>query len=239
MKKYIIIICIALLGLGSCVVGDGSEKSDRDYSSRMLAEQVVYTLSPVTMYPQFAIYAEALFAERQTEAEFVKELYFKDANIFVDEGKVIFLIGTNYYDQYELRTDGKSLAEGGVWQLVKVNGTANTTSLASISGSEGEEDCFRFNYNRLPYRYYYSNDACSVSTDIEYLIGEESVTLEVRGEGHIGENDEYRTVFDIYDEYPLLYEKRANEEGSYLGGQVDIVYEDLKTKKTKSLTMNL
>ncbi len=238
MKKYII-ICIALLGLGSCVVGDGDEKMDKDYSSRMLANQVVLTLSPVTMYPQFAIYAEALFSGRQAEADILKELYFKDANIFVDGDEVIFLIGANYYNLYELRTDGKLLAEGGAWQLVEVYGTSNIDSLVSIEGIEGEDGCFRFRYNKLPYRYYYSNDDCSVSTDIEYVVGEESVVLEVRGEGEIGDKYGYVTRFQIYNDYPLLYEKHINEEGSYRSGQIDVEYDDFIYKRTKSLTINL
>lgn len=238
MKKYIIMAIISLMGLGSCVVGGGDIRSMRDYGKSTLAEQVVNAVVPIVQYYQFAIYGELLLSGAQTEAEFIKNTYFPGARIFEEGTTIVLLVGKDRYTQYELRTDGELLSEGGLWQLVQIPGAGATETLGTIEGIVGESRRFKFGYDDFPHRYYYDYASCDISADIEYVIDldKESVALEITGGGVIGEKGEFETAFEIDADQPLLYVRLADSAG-YVGGKISALYTDFEYKNTKSVVV--
>ncbi len=230
MKKYIIVVFAALVGFSSCEIESGTNRTP-NLAQKMIAEQVVESIYPITAYTRFVIYTDALLSGNDDRAKFIKSYSLSAADIVVEDSKIVFTIGNSTHsDKYTLTTDGKLLSEGGVWKI----STAYRPEVV-FRGIEGVSDCYEINHAQDLYSYFPAESLveATLSYDVDVDMGR--ITVSVNGNGQIEEEDSFKTKFDIKEDNPLLYTLYYSYEGIYTSGVIDVLYRDLVTNKEREI----
>lgn len=194
MKRYIFAAILALLSLSSCVVEEGYTP-DKDNSARVLyneAKDILHQYAIV--YTEHIIYADALLRGDAEVADIIKSEFFDNCHseILADGVKTTHSTGGYVI----VKTGGKSLAEGGEWQLFFND---DTQASYTCTGIVGQEQCFAVNR---------SHGGESVDVLVSYKPTEDNdIFISISGEGH-QTTDRYALDFSINEDTPLVYRPR-------------------------------
>ena len=117
MIRYIFAALAALFGLTSCIVDDGYRPS-KDNSSRVIYNQTTnYIYNNCTESAAYIIYADALLRGDTAVVDVLKGMFFGNYTATIDGNDVVITPQNSTYYYYIVKTDGKPLAEGGVWSV--------------------------------------------------------------------------------------------------------------------------
>ena len=131
MKRYILVAIVAMLGLTSCVIGSGYTPNE-DAAARTLynrANDMLYMHA--IAYAPYMIYADALLREDAEAVEILKTEEFSQytAEILEDGVRLAHVNGST-----KVKTGGKRLEEGSVWQLFFYDNDYASYTCTGIAG---------------------------------------------------------------------------------------------------------
>ena len=108
MKKAIFFAIVALLSFSSCKLDNGGYPIP-DNGNVLLWRKVSSNIGQVDIYTRFFICADAVLYMDEDTQNLVKELWFNNHDITLEDGKVVFVEKNNKYSQvkYIVVTDGK------------------------------------------------------------------------------------------------------------------------------------
>lgn len=230
MKRYIIIVFVALVGLSSCEIEEGTNRTP-NLAKKIIARQVVEALYPINAYTRFVIYADALLAGDEDRVKFIKSYSLSAADIVVEESNIVFTIkDRNSSYEYTLTTDGKILSEGGVWTIY-----ASYYPRATFIGVEGVSDCYKVNCTQEFWPFPPADSAIEATLNYNVDINTGHIMVSADVDGRIEEENSYQTKFKTEKDCPLVYTLYHSYDGIYTSGEVDILYRDLVTNKERSV----
>ncbi len=216
MRRYIIAI-LALLCLSSCKLEQGTSPDARR-SDRLMYEQVITSIDDIVGCYKYIIYTEAVMGGYLTEAEAIKKSVLSQLIISIEPGVVIFNGSDNKFS-YKVTTDGKSLAEGGEWQLDYTSQTQRSFTY-NYKGIEGGNHAFKYNIVRG-------------NTTINFVatpaVSEYNASHYISGQGTIRTEDS-ELVFKVQQDAPLLFHLTGYYPKS---GVLDMTYTNHKTLTTR------
>ena len=216
MRRYVIAI-LALLCLSSCRLEQGISPDARR-SDRLMYEQVITSIDDIVGCYKYIIYTEAVMGGYLTEAEAIKNSGMGNLIISIEPGAVIFNGSNNKYS-FKVTTDGKSLAEGGEWQLDYTSQTQRSFTY-NYKGIEGGNHAFKYNITR---------GNTTVNFVATPTVTEHNANQYISGQGTIRTED-YELVFKIQDDAPMLYRFTGTNPVS---GVLEMTYTNHKSQTTR------
>ena len=190
MKRYILAALVALLGLSSCVIESGNTPAED-----AAAKRLYYTASNMLELHAIAhcpniIYADALIREDAAAIEILKKDEFNNYTTEIGEDgvKIIHVNGT-----MTVKTGGKALEEGGVWQLFFYD---NTYPTYTCTGIVGQQRAFTVMSTK-------SDESVNVS--VSYRVAEDNnIFISFSGEG-LEDTKSYSLRFTINEDDPIVF----------------------------------
>lgn len=233
MKKAIFFAIVALLSFSSCKLDNGGYPIPNN-GNVLLWRKVSSNIGQVDIYTRFFICADAVLYMDENTQNLVKQLWFNNYDITLEDGKVVFVEKNNKYSQvkYTVVTDGKKLSEGGVWR-VDLDNIVTTTkhTLAEVTGAVGKEGVY---IHPIKEESYEENRDFVTTVGYNINIEEQKVyfTYDSRGEINCKRNT-YNIKFRTDAVYPLT----ITSDGYYMSGRVHIEYKDNITNKERKTTV--
>lgn len=219
MKRYILVALVAMLGITSCKIESGYTPKEHD-GARVLfnhANNMLYThalaLSP------YIIYADALLREDADAVEILKAEEFSQytAEILEDGVRLAHVNGST-----KVKTGGKRLEEGGVWQLYFYD---NDYASYTCTGIAGQQRSFTV---------ISSKDNDSVNVGVSYRVTEDKkIQIFFTGQGK-SETKSYTLHFSIKEDDPIIF--RYHNLYSPIFGTMYIDYHDNNSGKKLSVS---
>ena len=190
MKRYILVAIVALLGLTSCVIESGNTPAEDAAAKRLYyTASNMLELHAIAHCPKI-IYADALIREDAAAIEILKKDEFNNYTTEIGEDgvKIIHANGT-----MTVKTGGKALEEGGVWQLFFYD---NTYPTYTCTGVVGQQRAFTVMSTK-------SDESVNVS--VSYRVAEDNnIFISFSGSG-LKDNDDYSLSFSIDEQSPITY----------------------------------
>lgn len=153
-----------------------------------------------------------------TEAQMIQNNALSHLIISIEPGVVIFNGSDNTF-AYKVITDGKTLAEGGEWQLVYDSKNQRSFTY-SYTGIEGGNHAFKYNIVR---------GNTTVNFVATPAVSEYNASHYISGQGAI-RTEEYELIFKIQQDAPLLFHLTGYYPKS---GVLDMTYTNHKTLTTR------
>lgn len=219
MKRYILVAIVAMLGLTSCVIGSGYTPNE-DAAARTLynrANDMLYMHA--IAYAPYMIYADALLREDAEAVEILKTEEFSQytAEILEDGVRLAHVNGST-----KVKTGGKRLEEGSVWQLFFYD---NDYASYTCTGIAGQQRSFTV---------ISSNENDSVNITVSYRVTEDkNIFITLVGEG-LRDMKDYTLRFNIKEEDPIIF--RHPNLYRPIFGTMYIDYHDINRGKKLSVS---
>ena len=153
-----------------------------------------------------------------TEAQMIQNNALSHLIISIEPGVVIFNGSDNTF-AYKVITDGKTLAEGGEWQLVYDSKNQRSFTY-SYTGIEGGNHAFKYNITR---------GNTTVNFVATPTVTEHNANQYISGQGTIRTED-YELIFKIQDDAPMLYRFTGTNPVS---GVLEMTYTNHKSQTTR------
>lgn len=222
MRRYIIAI-LALLCLCSCRLEQGTSPNSHR-ADWLMYEQVVESTSRIVDYSRYILYTEATMCGYIDEAQAIKNSVLSHLIISIEPGVVVFNGSDNSFS-YKVITDGKTLAEGGEWQLVYDSKNQRSFTY-SYTGIEGGNHAFKYKIVRgNTTADFVVTPTLTEHTGCQYITGQGSIRTE-----------EYELIFKIQQNAPLFYRLISWEPES---GVLDMTYTNHKTLTTRHVVYDI
>ncbi len=219
MKKYILVALVALLGLTSCVIESGYTPKE-DAAARTLYNRANDMLfMHAIAYAPYMIYADALLREDAEAVEILKAEEFSQftAEILEDGVRLAHVNGST-----KVKTGGKRLEEGGVWQLFFYD---NDYASYTCTGIAGQQRSFTV---------ISSNENDSVNMTVSYRVTEDkNIFITLVGEG-LRDMKDYTLRFNIKEEDPIIFRHKNLYRPIF--GTMYIDYQDNNSGKKLSVS---
>lgn len=199
MKRYIFAALVALFSLTSCIVDDGYRPS-KDNSSRVIYNQTTnYIYNNCTESAAYIIYADALLRGDTAVVDVLKGLFFGNYTATIDGNDVVITPQNSKYYYYTVKTDGKPLAEGGVWSVVYHGYSTNPQN--TCTGIVGENCAFT-----AQCEYTDMFDSKVFNHTLRYAITEDnSLAITLAGSGKLRDVNNYTIEYQIDAQNPFVY----------------------------------
>ena len=214
MRRYIIAI-LALLCLCSCRLEQATRPKRADF---LMYKQVVESINNIVHYYQYILYTDAIMCGNITEAQMIQNNALSHLIISIEPGVVIFNGSDNTF-AYKVITDGKTLAEGGEWQLVYDSKNQRSFTY-SYTGIEGGNHAFKYNIVR---------GNTTVNFVATPAVSEYNASHYISGQGAIRTEDS-ELVFKVQDDAPMLYHLTNPHP---ISGVLEMTYTNHKTLTTR------
>ena len=232
MKRYFILVLVALISLSGCKFSDGTEIDPNGGKRTIWINTYANLLESINgISGRVVIYAaSALSADKELQT-LIEESYFKGKyskyGVEVSGNSVVI---TTDVGKTKVITDGKSFADGGVWQMYSISTTSTGESVdipKVICYGAGEN---RFTYSRTVKS---GDKTTTVETEVSYTKADGKVSLTIIGTGcEAGEN--YTIDFSSQLPNPIVFTNDLLD-----CGEVDIVYTDLENKTNRSFSVKV
>lgn len=219
MKRYILVAILALLGLTSCVIESGYTPKE-DAAARTLynrANDMLYMHA--IAYAPYMIYADALLRDDAEAIDILKrDLYDNYFTEILEDG--VKIIHINGY--VKIKTGGKRLEEGGVWQLYFYD---NDYVAYTCTGVVGQQRSFTVMS---------TNENDSVNINVSYRVTEDkNIFITLVGEG-LRDMKDYTLRFNIKEEDPIIFRHKNLYRPIF--GTMYIDYQDNNSGKKLSVS---
>ena len=219
MKRYILVALVAMLGITSCVIESGYTPNE-DAAARTLYNRAndMLFMHAIAHCPKI-IYADALIREDAAAIEILKKDEFDNYTTEIGEDgvKIIHVNGT-----MTVKTGGKRLEEGGVWQLYFYD---NDYASYTCTGIAGQQRSFTV---------ISSNENDSVNITVSYRVTEDkNIFITLVGEG-LRDMKDYTLRFKIKEEDPIIF--RHPNLYRPIFGTMYIDYHDINRGKKLSVS---
>ena len=226
MRRYIFAALVAIFTLTSCVVEDGY-KPNKDNSSKLIYQHTTsFIYNKCTEYAVYVIYADALLRGDAATADVVKELFFSDYTATINGNDVVITPQTSTYYYFTVKTDGKPLAEGGVWSVYY---NLAREPRITCTGIVGENGAFSV---QSEYSDYF--DTLIIDHTLRYVIdAENTLAITVTGSGEFRDAFNYTIEYQIDAQNPLVY--KGDNLSNPAAGTINIDYLDENTGYSKSV----
>lgn len=222
MRRYIIAI-LAILCLCSCKLEQGSKPNPKR-AGRLMYEQVTKSTSDIVHYYPYILYTDAIMCGNITEAQMIQNNALSHLIISIEPGVVIFNSSDNTF-AYKVITDGKTLAEGGEWQLIYDSKNQRSFTY-SYTGIEGGNHAFKYNIVR---------GNTTVNFVVTPALTEYSANVYISGNGVI-RTDTYEVVFKVQEDAPLYYRPDLRNPQR---GVLDMTYTNYETNTIRHATYDI
>ena len=226
MRRYIFAALMALVGLTSCVVDDGY-KPNKDNSSKLIYQHTTnFIYNNCTESVAYVIYADALLRGDAATADVVKGLFFSNYTATINGNDVVITPQTSTYYYFTVKTDGKPLAEGGVWSVYY---NLAREPRITCTGIVGENGAFSV---QSEYSDYF--DTLIIDHTLRYVIdAENTLAITVAGSGELRDAFNYTIEYQIDAQNPLVY--KGDNLSNPVAGTISIDYLDENTGYSKSV----
>ena len=219
MKRYILVALVAMLGITSCVIESGYTPAE-DAAARTLYNRANDMLfMHAIAYAPYMIYADALLREDAEAVEILKTEEFSQytAEILEDGVRLAHVNGST-----KVKTGGKRLEEGGVWQLYFYD---NDYASYTCTGIAGQQRSFTV---------ISSNENDSVNITVSYRVTEDkNIFITLVGEG-LRDMKDYTLRFNIKEEDPIIFRHKNLYRPIF--GTMQIDYHDINRGKKLSVS---
>ena len=219
MKRYILVALVAMLGITSCVIESGYTPNE-DAAARTLYNRANDMLfMHAIAYAPYMIYADALLREDAEAVEILKTEEFSQytAEILEDGVRLAHVNGST-----KVKTGGKRLEEGGVWQLYFYD---NDYASYTCTGIAGQQRSFTV---------ISSNENDSVNITVSYRVTEDkNIFITLVGEG-LRDMKDYTLRFNIKEEDPIIFRHKNLYRPIF--GTMQIDYHDINRGKKLSVS---
>ena len=226
MKRYIFAALVAIFTLTSCVVEDGYKPS-KDNSSKLIYQQTTnFIYNNCTESVSYVIYADALLRGDAATADVVKGLFFSNYTATINGNDVVITPQTSTYYYFTVKTDGKPLAEGGVWSVYY---NLAREPRITCTGIVGENGAFSV---QSEYSDYF--DTLIINHTLRYVIdAENTLAITLVGSGKLRDVNNYTIEYQIDAQNPLVY--KGDNILNPAAGTISIDYLDENTGYSKSV----
>lgn len=226
MKRYIFAALVAIFTLTSCVVEDGYKPS-KDNSSKLIYQQTTnFIYNNCTESVAYVIYADALLRGDAATTDVVKGLFFSNYTATINGNDVVITPQTSTYYYFTVKTDGKPLAEGGVWSVYY---NLAREPRITCTGIVGENGAFSV---QSEYSDYF--DTLIINHTLRYVIdAENTLAITVAGSGELRDAFNYTIEYQIDAQNPLVY--KGDNLLNPTAGTISIDYLDENTGYSKSV----
>lgn len=224
MKKYIIWLLVVLCTFTACRVDSGTTPQHNE-GNNMLWNEVELYINQMRRSVNYAICAECFLQGEEDKLAFMCRKFFQDDMVVTADGQRIYFGSKNdsYRDYFD--TDGKSLAEGGVWQLRREyrGNDVDTDCYVTVTGSATIAGRFEVTQSSRDEHTLYQDIGSSKSVvDFEVLPQSSICNAKITTQGSIrGERDDFNIEYRSAPETYMQYENAVLRKGT-----VDIIYTD-------------
>lgn len=219
MKKYILVAILALLGLTSCVIESGYTPKEDDAAKTLYNRANDMLYMHAIAYAPYMIYADALLRDDAEAIDILKrDLYDNYFTEILEDG--VKIIHINGY--VKIKTGGKRLEEGGVWQLYFYD---NDYVAYTCTGVVGQQRSFTVMS---------TNENDSVNINVSYRVTEgKDIQITFTGDGQRDMKD-YTLRFNIKEEDPIIFRHKNLYRPIF--GTMYIDYQDSNSGKKLSVS---
>ena len=233
MKRYIIVL-VALLSLTACKISDGHHP-DKNEVDRLLYNRASSVLSEVNLLSSFAIYAEIYMSKDESAMRLANTVLFKDYYITeIEDGLLFQMINKDgvIYNSYKLKTDGKKLSEGVVWELTTL-GRYNQLSAQYATRADSDGGFYIEKVDAKPLYSYGERDKVTYHFDFKHNVSIEKLAVVSNISGLCSlKGSGYTLDFTIQSGAPAEVLNCSRLER----GVVDIKYKDLVLNTEETTT---
>ena len=168
------------------------------------------------------------------------EIAYEQCDFMAEENTYTLRYGSTYYARsYRIKTDGKRLDEGGVWEIYYRTSTyAEYVLLGKATGIEGETSKFNLQIDNEEYAQSYLAYWYAAESEIEYEYDSflrDCLCIKYNTfKGTIAERSkqpDYTIEFEVVE--PLIFFSSLEQ------GKIDILYKDLIENTSRPLTVEI
>lgn len=226
MKRYFILVLVALISLLGCKVSDGTEIDPNGGKRAIWISAYGNLLESINgVSGRVVIYAAAALTSDKELQTIIEESYFKKkySKYSVEVSNNCAVITTDI-GKTKIVTDGKSFAEGGVWQSYRVSTTSTGESI-----DIPKETFYGVGENSFTYSCVYEgvDNTNTIESEVSYTKTDGKVSLTIVGTGRNSGKD-YTIDFTSKQPNPIVF-----TNGLLDCGEADIVYTNLANSTTR------
>ena len=233
MKRYIIAL-VALLSLTACKIFEGNSP-DKNEVDRLLYNRASSVLKEVNLLSSFAIYADIHMSKDESAMRLANAVLFNDYYITeIEDGLLFQMINKEgvIYNSYKLKTDGKKLSDGVVWELTTL-GKYNQLSAQYATRADSDGGFYIEKVDAKPLYSYGEPDKVTYHFDFKYNVSIEQLAILSKISGLCSiKGWEYTLDFTIQSSSPAEVLNCNRLES----GVIDIKYKDLVLGTEESST---